>query len=211
MSMITYCTGPTFGNVWNAPLEPFLDGIKTGKWAKEIRKLRAMPRNKGASDSPEEIAFSKLKNKLPCVMLSCTTNGGRKASDVVQHSGLLQLDIDGVGADEAVRLRDVIGHDRHILAAWLSPSLTGAKGIMRIPADIARHKESFQAAAAHMLKSYGVEIDKACSNVNRLCFVSHDPDMVSNPDAVPLEAEPAPVEQGNDKQLPKEGREERFN
>jgi hypothetical protein len=84
-------------------------------------------------------------------------------------------------------LRDRIGEDKHILAAWISPSGDGVKAIMRIPASAEGHKAAFAAAAEYMRDTYATVIDKACSDVGRLCFVSHDPALVVNLDAVPLE------------------------
>jgi len=63
------------------------------------------------------------------------------------------------------------------------------KAIMRIPADVEQHKAAFEAAADYMRESYGVAIDKACKDVCRLCYVSHDPDIVMNAEAVPLAVE----------------------
>jgi hypothetical protein len=163
----------------NVPVQTMLDGIRSGKWEGQIKRLRAAP-----YDSDE---FSKSKRTLPAFMLSATTNSGHKAADVKQHSGLLQLDVDHVGAEHAGSMRDLLGEDRHILAAWISPSGTGIKAIMRIPADVEQHKAAFEAAAEYMRESYGLAIDKACKDVCRLCFVSHDPDLVMNPDAVELQ------------------------
>lgn len=160
----------------NVPISAMLDGIKSGKWSTEVQRLRAIGRDGDGYD--------KAKTRLPAFMLSASTNGGDKAADVMNHTGLLQLDIDGVGAEESPDLRDRIGDDRHIVAAWISPTGDGVKGVMRIPADVARHKASFEAAADYMRETFAVEIDRACSNVNRLCFVSHDPDLVVNCDAV---------------------------
>lgn len=163
----------------NVPLCKMLDGIKNGAWAGQIKRLRT--KEKGTPD------HDKIKGRLPAFMLSCTTNGGRITADVKAHSGLLQIDIDDVGAEHARDIRDRIGEDRHIFAAWLSPSGDGVKGIMLIPADVARHKSAFEAAADYMRETYAVTIDPQCSNVNRPCFVSHDPELVLNADAVPLE------------------------
>lgn len=119
-------------------------------------------------------------------MISVITNGGRKKTDVLEHSGLLQIDIDKVGSKEAPDVRDRIGEDRHILAAWISPSGDGVKAIMLIPASIEHHKAAFSVAADYMWEKYGQEIDRACSDVNRPCYVSHDPGLVENLGAVPL-------------------------
>lgn len=163
----------------NVPVQTMLDGIKSGKWAGQIKRLRAAPYGS------EE--FNNRKRNLPAFMLSATTNAGHKAADVRQHSGLLQLDVDDVGAEHAGGMRDRIGEDRHILAAWISPSGNGVKAIMWIPADAERHRVAFETAADYMRESYGVAIDPKCKDVCRLCFVSHDPDIVTNHDAVELQ------------------------
>lgn len=163
----------------NVSLHCLLDGIQRGTWGRQIQRLRVSEKDSSA--------FDKIKRRLPAFMLSATTNGGRKTTDVERHSGLLQIDIDGVGAEQVAHLRDRIGEDRHILGAWISPSGTGVKGIMRIPADGARHKAASEAAADYIRETYSVAIDPACSNVNRLCYISHDAEIVLNEQAVPLE------------------------
>ncbi len=170
----------------NVPVQTMLDGIRSGKWAGQIKRLRA------ALYGSDE--FNKRKRALPAFMLSATTNSGHKAADVKQHSGLLQLDVDHVGAEHAGSMRDRLGEDRHILAAWISPSGTGIKAIMRIAADVEQHKAAFEAAAEYMRESYGLAIDKACKDVCRLCYVSHDPEIVTNAEASPLEVKQGFVE-----------------
>lgn len=163
----------------NVPLSRLLDGIKSGSWAGQVKRLRFIGR--------DAEGYDKRKAALPAFMLSGTTKGGHKAADVVEHSGLLQIDIDKVETEHVANLRDRIGEDRHILAAWISPSGDGVKAIMRIPASVAGHKAAFAAAAEYMRENYATEIDEKCSDVGRLCFVSHDPALVLNLDAMPLE------------------------
>jgi hypothetical protein len=168
----------------NMPLETMLDGIKGNRWAGQIKRLRSKER-----DAPD---YAKLKTALPAFMLSGTTNGGHKAADFAEHSGLLQIDLDDIGKEEAGNLRDKISKDTHILACWISPSGDGVKAIMLIPNSVTGHRAAFAAAACHMKETYGVEIDPKCSDVSRLCFVSHDPAIVLNPAALPLQV-PDPV------------------
>lgn len=163
----------------NLPLAWVLKGIKGGRWKPHIEKLRAAGR-----DSP---SYEELKKALPCFMLSATTKGGHKIQGIDKHTGFLQIDIDKKGAQEAPDLRDRIGEDRYICRAWVSSSGDGVKAIMLIPANVKGHEAAYDAAVAYMLETYDVRIDSQCSNVNRLCYVSHDPDMVENQDAVPLE------------------------
>ncbi len=167
----------------NVPLSEMLDGIKRGKWSDQVNHLRAMGR--------DAKNYDKTKKKLPAYMLSGTTSGGHKALDLIEHSGLLQIDVDKVGADKVGDLRDRIGDDRHIQAAWTSLSGDGVKAIMQIPASKEGHKAAFNAAEEYMMRNYGVKIDPSCSDLGRLCFVSYDPDLVVNPDAMPLEVSTA--------------------
>ena len=113
--------------------------------------------------------------------------GGHKAADVLEHSGLLQIDVDHV--DDVASLRDRIANDRHVVAAWISPSGMGVKAIMRIQPGVESHKATFKAATEYFREIYDVAIDEKCSDVGRLCFVSYDPDIIINPVAEPLEVQ----------------------
>ncbi len=162
----------------NMPLREILEGIQSGRWAGEIAKLRAFGR--------EAPGYDKKKARLPSFTLSAATNGGRKAADMIEHSGLIQVDVDNVGKEEAPNLRDRLGEDGHILAAWISPSGDGVKAAFCVPADLAGHKANFEAAADHLRETFNVTIDPACSDVSRQCFVSHDPGLVLNEACQPL-------------------------
>lgn len=175
----------------NISLVEILEGIREGKRAAEIQQLRS------AKSDPAE--YDRLKPLLPAFMVSATTSGGHRITDVKQHTGYLQVDIDHVGEEEAIKPRDQIARDPHILAAWISPGGAGVKAIMRIPPDVDLHKTAFAAAAAYMQERYNVGIDRKCSDVSRLCFVSHDPGLVLNPGSVVLPV-PSPS-------APKEGEE----
>ena len=187
----------------NVSLTEILDGTKNGKWSAAVTALRRAP-----FKSPE---YATLKRDLPCFMLSASTaTGGHKATDIEQHSGLLQLDIDGPGEFEAAELRDRLAADPHVLAAWISPGGAGVKGIMLCAAQLAKHREAFSAASAYVRDRYGVQMDQKCSDPCRLCFVSFDPDLRLNLRALPLplpeqEAEPeagAPLTSDSSPSLP---------
>jgi len=122
-------------------------------------------------------------------MFSGTTKNGRhRVEDVGVHSGLLTIDFDKVEAPAT--LRALIGKDRYIFAAWISPSSDGVKALMRIPPDLERHKDAFAAAKGYIFTTYPTyasAFDDSTPDVSRLCFVSHDPDLVMNWGAVPLD------------------------
>lgn len=165
----------------NALLQDCLDAIRSGCWADQIAQLRKLPLG-----SEERKQF---KENLPAFMFSGTTKNGRhRVEDVGVHSGLLQIDFDKLKAPAT--LRDLIGKDRYILGAWISPSGDGVKALMRIPPDLERHKDAFAAAKAYIFTTYPTHasaFDSSTSDVSRLCFVSHDPDLVMNFGSVPLD------------------------
>ncbi len=182
VAFFTHCRSKSGGV--NVSLAEIIEGTREGKWAYQVNALRRLPYK---SD-----AYSAAKEHLPCFMISATTaTGGHKAADIARHSGLLQIDVDDVGESEAVSIRNRIGADPHILAAWLSPGAVGVKGAIRIPADVATHRQAFEKARDYLAENYGVTIDKRCSDPCRLCFMSYDPDLRFNPDAVPILVNPA--------------------
>jgi hypothetical protein len=112
-----------------------------------------------------------------------SSTGGTTGEDVLHHSGLLQLDFDHLEKTEIINLKPKIGKDPYVLATWISPSGTGIKAVMRIPADISRHKKIFKNVENYILKNYGKSIDPACSDLGRKCIVSYDEDLIFNENA----------------------------
>jgi hypothetical protein len=109
------------------------------------------------------------------------------------HSGLLQLDFDKL--DDPTAIREQVAQDPHVLAAWISPSGDGVKGLLVIEpaATEEAHLAAFLTAEAYW-EAKGLTIDKGCKNSNRLCFASHDPDLKRNENAVQLAtAAPSPT------------------
>ncbi len=171
------------------PILEILAQIQGGKWAAKIAKLR----NEKDPDRAKN-----LKRGLPGFTASAKTNGKRKAGDVIAHSGLLQVDVDKIGMEAARTLRDALQAEPCAFAAWLSPSGNGLKVLIIIPADISRHAESFAAVERLFLERWQVKIDAMCKDVSRLCFVSHDPDLWTNPDAVEIELEEQSLQETTD-------------
>lgn len=163
----------------NILLSSLLADIRNGKWQEQITRLRGL--EYGSDD------YSREKKTLPCVMLSASTaTGGHRAADIGQHSGLLQIDVDGLSSADAVALRNKLASDPHLLATWLSPSARGVKGIICIPESVEGHLRAFECARSYFNEKYGVTIDTHCKDPCRLCFVSHDPDIRINASCVPL-------------------------
>lgn len=172
-------------------LHDWFHDVKDGKHEQAVEYIRSL-----MADGREPEANRK-KEGLEAVALSgWITSGGRKQAmqeGRLQHSGLLQIDIDekdlcGALPDQA---RDTLANDPHIVCAFLSPRGNGVKAVMRIQCctDAKQHKECFLAAESYMLGKYAWQIDKATKDPCRLCLVSYDPDAWWNGAAVPLDVE----------------------
>lgn len=108
----------------------------------------------------------------------------RKESALIQHSGLLQFDIDekdNLGWD-MLHLKGLITQLPYVAYCGYSTSGRGLWGLIPIkyPEKHNRHFEALKNAFA----SAGVKIDTAPQNVASFRFASYDPEPYINPDAV---------------------------
>jgi hypothetical protein len=176
-----YCSA-IFDKGINRPLLDILNEIKDGRWRHEIERLRSL--------APSE--YAREKKRLAAFMVSSETkNGGHKGEDLGTHSGLLQLDIDGLDDfNHAEETRMRLSADSHVLACWISPSGKGVKAIVPITPDHKAHRANFDAARHYFRESHQLEIDPMCSDPGRLCFVSYDPDLWLNQSAESFHAAP---------------------
>jgi hypothetical protein len=158
-----------------------LDGICGDRWAKPVARVsdayaKAL-KNANDEGKPDPVAAAKesvkkMKMKLPGVLFSGTFKK-RAESEVERHSGLLCCDLDN--CREPAELRAKLALDPHVQAAFISPTSSGVKTLVRIRADASLHRASFLAAQKYFKETYGIEIDPACKDPSRLCFVTHDP------------------------------------
>ena len=171
-------------------LDAALAGIRDGRWKTKVEKVRAAYRIYGSDVS------GPLKKRLPGFLFSGTFTRRNNAS-LVTHSGFVVADIDKLdGGDHTKSAEDRINEvwtklltSPYLIALFVSPTLSGLKALFRVPADPALHTASFKAVAHHVRELTGVEIDMSGSDVSRNCFVSYDPHLYSNPNAVVMPVE----------------------
>lgn len=162
-------------------VQEVLSGIKDGKWRAEVESIRAEYRRAVADGRDAKKAVASLKKNLPAVMWSGQFKTRAKSvpleEKLVRHSGLLCADLDHLdGQIEEVRSK--LNTSPYLLASFLSPTGSGVKALFLVPADAAQHKVSFESVRHHIHQLTALEIDGACSDVTRLCFVSDDPDLL---------------------------------
>lgn len=135
-------------------------------WRPLVEKVRA---------EADPARRKELKQQLPAFMPSGVFT--KKTADGLQeHSGFICIDIDAkdnAGVKDFDRFREYVCQIPQVAYCGLSVGGGGFFCIMPI-ADPAKHRDYFRAIERDF-KECGITIDRKCSNVNRLRFVSYDP------------------------------------
>jgi hypothetical protein len=151
--------------------------LRVGRWEKPIKKLRKLK-----TVNPKE--YDREKRKLSFFTMAGTFSE-RKKSGFLKPSGFIILDIDGLQADQLSEIRARIESDQHTAICFLSPSGVGLKVAFRVSiSNDAECKAAFAAISEYFRSKYQIELDPSGKDISRACFVSFDPAIYYNPDAV---------------------------
>lgn len=163
-------------------LDSFLQNVKTGQWEDKIHALRT------AKDTAQE---EKLKNALPCVTVSGIFIE-RTDATLQTHSTYIAIDVDKQPQLTTTypQLRDLLATDPMVYAAFLSSRGKGLCLIVKV--DPRAHREAYLWMSLHFYKRYNINTDPSCVNLSRIRFVSYDPDLIINENAIACPATPAP-------------------
>ena len=162
-------------NSENVNLVNLLEAIEAGRWKDEVESLREYLK------TGEREKYDDKKRNLPAI----TVSGIFEARSKLQtYSGLIQVDLDKL--QNPAWTRDILKDDVHTFVSFLSPSGQGVKAFVLVPDDPETHLESFLATERYFKERYALEIDESCKDINRLCFVSFDPNIWINPSATTL-------------------------
>ena len=130
--------------------------------------------------APDKDTRSALKATLPAVTASGRFSK-RASAALLEHSGILiaDLDLDDnahlITEEHMATTRSRLCCDPMVHFLFQSPSGGLKVGVKINATDSATHKAAFVTVRDWFLDSHGLVIDKACSDVARLCFLSHDP------------------------------------
>lgn len=168
----------------NVELESVLDAIRAGRWAREVAAVRR------ATTAPER---RQLKAALPYFTASGTF-AERKDAGLLQHSGIVALDLDGKQNPnwDMGHAKAALARDPYTYAVFVSAGGEGLCVLVRIPGD--DHVGSFRSLAIYFAAQHGLFVD-SLPDVSRPRYVSDDADLFLNPDAErweDVEAAPAP-------------------
>lgn len=169
----------------NVPLGRVLEMIRDGKWENDVAALRRR------LDRGDTKGYDDKKRALCAMTMSVALLTRDKdvpfEAKVLGHSGILQGDFDAKEnpqLGDIADIKDRLAEDPHVAFVFTSPSGRGIKAGICI--DPERHRESFFGAEQYFLDKYGLQMDRSCKDPVRMCFVSHDPDLRVNPQAVPV-------------------------
>lgn len=154
------------------PIDIFLDRIKEGFWQDIVLPIRAKEN--------DPIAQESAKKKAPNVTLSGRFRE-RKDSEIEEHSGYIGIDIDSLHG-EADHYKSLLGCDPYIYAIFISIRGNGLCCLFKI--DGKKHRNAFEGIGEYLFEKYQIVIDPTSINVSRARFVSYDPDIWVNHNAV---------------------------
>jgi len=122
------------------------------------------------------------KSKVKAVTASGRFDNGRKASEILRHSGYIAIDLDQEKNEQnLLDARDVLYSDDYVTAGHIS--LGGHGIVLFIQIDPKKHLESYLAIEKYLADNYKVISDPSCKDTSRLRFVSFDDQIHINPDA----------------------------
>lgn len=163
-------------------IDKVFDAIRTGGKHKDtilkITKLRTKEER------------NPLKKTLPAICFNGEFSY-RNINNLEKHNGLMIVDVDDIEDSEMDSVRSSIENLPYTFACFLSPSYNGFKFIVRIPTiDVEKlgtvesdivFKEYFS-GLQNDLKN--ITIDASGKDTSRACFLSYDPNIYVNYDAV---------------------------
>jgi hypothetical protein len=152
-----------------------IERIRSGSSKGKVEEIRETLKSGGKVDD--------LKKQLPCIVFSAAkvkmiinrrdNESYRDDECIIEHSGFFALDFDKCDVDRKIQQ---LKNDPYIYAAWLSPTATGIRALVKCPANIANHPLYYTA----FLDRYK-ELDPTSRNISRICFESYDPNIWVNP------------------------------
>ena len=130
----------------------------------------------------QSLVDDKTRNQLKCKLLPSITVSGtfsnRKYDGLIEHSGLLCLDIDKIiDPIELNNIKIKLLEDNLIdtVLLFVSPSGSGLKWFVKIPPKHNTHLMYFLAVENYLSVTYNIKVDSSGKDVTRKCLIAHDP------------------------------------
>lgn len=136
-----------------------------------------------------EAIDKETRNSLKANTLDFATFSGtftkRSTKNLIQHSGLICIDIDDI--DDIPGTKERIKSTLPPVLMFTSPSGNGLKVIYRIAISEADHLRYFRSLEQFFLTELNIGIDQSGKDVSRACFLCYDPEAYFNPNSPELD------------------------
>ena len=153
-------------------LEEVLNQIKAGRYQEWLDAIQEY------KDGGDAEGAKLIKENLPCFTISGTYSDRRKAEYISHYNQLVILDYDDV--EDVEKLKAAVVDDEKTMVAFISPSGSGLKVIVKVDSDLENHRLAFNQVKEYYEKEFGYKVDRSGSDVTRLCFMSSDPKIFIN-------------------------------
>ena len=183
------------------PFDKELDDIVSEMKTGEGLRLRCEHINilikKGKTKEAKELK----KKSLPAFAPAALLFDGKARGHVTGLTDLCFLDIDHITDEQIETAMALLRNDPHVVLAVRSTSVHGLHVLVRYKLDGVEHPWVGNMGTNRMNHTYGsvfktlrkyyqdilqLPIDKACSNMEGLCFFSYDSELYYNPTATPF-------------------------
>ena len=133
-------------------------------------------------DKGNKQAYDHWKGKMPAFTPAGLFRERRAISCCIAETGGALIDFDYLPEDVCQEVLKKAKTLPYVLFAWRSLSGTGVHLLIVLPYS-GTFKENIEPAQRQVIKDMaipGLELDKVCRDVSRLCFFNHDPELYVN-------------------------------
>lgn len=158
-------------------INDYISFIKAGTNQDLVLKARS------AKEQGNLELYKELKNQSQAVTGSCTFISGvsKITQNISSLNGLIIVDIDNDQVTEEIKTQ--LQNDPYTYI--MHNSFGGGQNYcIFVKIDSNRFEDSFENLAQYYFATYGITIDQACKNKNRLRFLSFDPDIFVNESSI---------------------------
>ncbi|MDY0090965.1 MAG: DUF3987 domain-containing protein [Flavobacteriaceae bacterium] len=158
----------------DSELGEIIECIKNGDYKEDINSIRYAVHSEDLKTADE------IKSKLVGFTTSGTFGTARTKENITSYSKMICLDFDKLDHQELQEILTIIKICNYTYVSFISPSGNGIKVIVKVNCDADGHEEAYIQVAEHYKSITGIDYDKKCKDITRLCFISYDEDIYVN-------------------------------
>jgi hypothetical protein len=166
--MVTFFANTKTKESIDIEISDIIGALKSDKYKEIVLKYRSL------INAEEKRLFK--ANHVPAITISGVFNG-KSSSDIVRHSGFIAMDFDSL--DDIDTAKAELYADEYTTYGFESISGKGLCIVVKINPD--KHLDAFNGLEKYYFEKYGYSVDTATKNINRLRFITYDPQLYHNP------------------------------